>query len=45
VRDVARRVGVEMPIAEQVYRVLYEGLTPKEAVSTLMLRTVKVEND
>ena len=45
VREVARRVGVEMPIAEQIYRVLYEGLPPKDAVVALMQRTVKTEND
>jgi glycerol-3-phosphate dehydrogenase (NAD(P)+) len=45
VRDVARRVGVEMPISEQIYRVLYEGLPPKEAVLALMLRTIRTETD
>jgi len=45
VREVARRVGVDMPIAEQIYRVLYEGLAPKDAVAALMLRTVKAETD
>jgi len=45
VRAVARRVGVEMPISEVIYRVLYEGLAPKEAVVALMRRTVKAEND
>jgi glycerol-3-phosphate dehydrogenase (NAD(P)+) len=45
VRDVARRVGVEMPISEQIYRVLYQGLAPKEAVIALMQRTVKTESD
>jgi glycerol-3-phosphate dehydrogenase (NAD(P)+) len=29
VHRVARRSGVEMPISEQIYRVLYEGVTPK----------------
>jgi len=43
VRDVARRHGVEMPICEQVYRVLYEGAAPKEAVYALMVRTIKPE--
>jgi len=43
VREVAQRVGVEMPIAEQIYRVLYEGMPPKEAVYALMGRTVKSE--
>jgi glycerol-3-phosphate dehydrogenase (NAD(P)+) len=45
VRQVASRVGVEMPISEQVYRVLYEGTPPKEAVGALMRRTVKTETD
>jgi glycerol-3-phosphate dehydrogenase (NAD(P)+) len=43
VHEVAQRVGVEMPIAEQIYRVLYEGAPPKEAVYALMGRTVKSE--
>jgi glycerol-3-phosphate dehydrogenase (NAD(P)+) len=45
VHEVAQRVGVEMPIAEQVYRVLYEGAPVKGAVYALMGRTVKVETD
>jgi len=45
VHRVARRSGVEMPISEQIYRVLYEGVTPKVAVQTLMQRTVKAEQD
>jgi glycerol-3-phosphate dehydrogenase (NAD(P)+) len=43
VHRVARRSGVEMPISEQIYRVLYEGVTPKVAVQSLMQRTVKSE--
>ena len=43
VRDVAQRLGVEMPISEQIYRVLYEGAPAKEAVYALMGRTVKAE--
>jgi glycerol-3-phosphate dehydrogenase (NAD(P)+) len=45
VREVARRVGVEMPICEQVYRVLYEDAPPREAVAALMGRTVKAETE
>ncbi len=45
VREVARRVGVDMPISEQIYRVLYEDLAPKDAVAALMLRTVRAETD
>jgi glycerol-3-phosphate dehydrogenase (NAD(P)+) len=45
VHEVRRRHGVEMPIAEQVYRVLYEGAPAREAVDALMGRTVKTETD
>jgi len=40
---VAKRLGVEMPIAEQVYRVLYEGLSAKDAVVSLLDRAPKSE--
>jgi glycerol-3-phosphate dehydrogenase (NAD(P)+) len=43
VRDVARRHGVEMPIAEQVYAILYEGRPVLEAVEALMGRGLKRE--
>ena len=36
--DLARGLAVQMPIAEQVERVLYEGLPPLEAVKELMSR-------
>lgn len=39
----AEKLSVEMPIAEQVYRVLFEGLTVKEAVPALMERELKHE--
>ncbi len=39
----ARQCGVEMPIAEQVYRVLYEGCPPRDAVSALFERAPKAE--
>jgi glycerol-3-phosphate dehydrogenase (NAD(P)+) len=35
----ARQMGVEMPIVAEVFRVLYEGKPPLQAVSDLMLRT------
>jgi len=44
VRDVAQRLGVDMPISEQIYRVLYEGAPVRESVGALMGRTVKAEN-
>jgi len=43
VREVAQRLGVVMPISEQVYRVLYEGAPAKEAVHALMTRTIRAE--
>ena len=34
--NLARQLGLEMPITEKIYRVLYEGLSPKEAAAELM---------
>ncbi len=42
---IGEREGVEMPIAEQVGRVLYEGAAPAEAVANLMTRRAKSEDD
>jgi len=39
----ARRVGVEMPIATEVHHVLFDGKDPKRAVTDLMLRSPKTE--
>lgn len=43
VHRVARDLGVEMPICEALYRILYEDLSPREAVSALMSRSLKSE--
>lgn len=43
VREVAAKVKVEMPLCEQVYRVVYEGVAPQEAVKELMSRALKAE--
>ncbi|MGU3566159.1 NAD(P)H-dependent glycerol-3-phosphate dehydrogenase [Paenibacillus sp. D51F] len=37
-RTLAARYGVEMPITDQLYEVLFEGKDPREAVEMLMLR-------
>lgn len=37
-RDLSSRYSVEMPITEQTYQVLFEGLSPGAAVSNLMTR-------
>jgi glycerol-3-phosphate dehydrogenase (NAD(P)+) len=42
-RELAKRLGVEMPITETVYRVLYEGVAPKDAVTQIMMRETKPE--
>jgi glycerol-3-phosphate dehydrogenase (NAD(P)+) len=45
VTRVARQAGVEMPISEQIHRVIHHGLAPREAVTALMRRQVKAETD
>lgn len=42
-RDLARSLGIEMPITEAVCGVLYEGKPPREAVYELMVRELKGE--
>jgi glycerol-3-phosphate dehydrogenase (NAD(P)+) len=39
----ARRAGIEMPIAAKMQEVLYEGKPPRQALDELMLRTLKRE--
>ena len=41
--QLANDFNLEMPITKAVYRLIYEGLTPLEAVRELMLRTPKEE--
>ncbi len=43
VRDVAQAHNVEMPICSQVYRILHEGVSPKEAVAALLSRDIGPE--
>ncbi len=45
VQRVAARLGVAMPIVEQLYQVLHEGLNPKAAVAALMRRPITPELD
>ena len=39
----AKRRGIEMPITEKVYAVLYEGEKPQDAIMELMARDLKSE--
>lgn len=41
--ELAAKLGIEMPIAEKMYAVLYEGLRPQEALTDLMERKLKEE--
>jgi len=43
-RDLARKAGVEMPIVEEVYRILYEDGVPRDAVRRLMTRPLGSED-
>ena len=40
----AKKHGIEMPITEQTYKVLYEGLAPLAAVQNLLAREQKSES-
>jgi glycerol-3-phosphate dehydrogenase (NAD(P)+) len=42
--DLSRKLGVEMPISHMVYRVIYEGQAPRQAVADLMGREMKPEH-
>ena len=44
VHQLARRHGIEMPITEQIHRILREGLAPADAVNNLLLRDPKPES-
>jgi len=41
--ELSRKYNVEMPIVEQIYKVLYEGKDPMEGVKELMSRSLKAE--
>jgi len=42
-RALGRRLGVELPITEQMHRMLFEGIEPRAAARALMERTLKEE--
>ncbi len=45
VHEVAQRLDIEMPIVDQVYSIIYKGVSPRAAVETLMNRQLKAESD
>ena len=42
-RELARKNNIEMPIVEEMYRILYEGKDPRQATKDLMGRALKGE--
>ena len=45
VKEVAEELQIDMPICHQVYRILYESASPREAVGALMRRELRSEHD
>jgi glycerol-3-phosphate dehydrogenase (NAD(P)+) len=42
--ELSQKEGIEMPITEQVYKTLFEGKPPAEAMRNLMTRASKIED-
>ena len=45
VHEVAQRMGVDMPICQEIYRVMHEGKPVRAAVQALMGREVRAETE
>ena len=43
--ELSQKTGVEMPIVNEAYKVLFDGESPKEAVKNLMVREKKHESE
>ena len=43
--ELSRKQGIEMPITEAAYRVLYEGANARDVVSRLLMRSPKPESE
>lgn len=43
--QLAQQLDIDMPICDKVYRVLYQGLSPTDAVYELLERELKAEDD
>ncbi len=44
-RALAAQVGIEMPIVEATYRILFDGQPPRDAIAELMVRELRAERD
>ncbi|QTA82805.1 Glycerol-3-phosphate dehydrogenase [Desulfonema limicola] len=45
VYNLSKKLGVEMPISHEIYHILYEDMSPKQALQRLMTRNLKQELD
>ena len=45
VYNMAQKEGIELPIIEALYRIVYEGFKPSEEIKVLMNRPIKGERD
>ncbi len=43
--ELKSKVGVEMPISDQVYHIIHKGKDPRDAVRDLLSRTLKMEKE
>jgi len=43
VYNISKKLGIEVPITETVYKIIYRGLNPLESVNKLMTRKFKAE--
>lgn len=43
--ELSQTLGIDMPITETIYKVLYEGLDPREGILGMMRREAKQENE
>ena len=43
--NLSKRIGVEMPISREIYNILYNDISPEEAVQKLMTRGLREELD
>lgn len=44
-KALADQVGVEMPIVDATYRILFDGQSPRDAIAELMVRELRAERD
>ena len=42
--EIGKRLSIQMPITEMVFKIIYEGMRPLDAVKLLMQRTIKEEH-